>query len=69
MSTAKLDTLRRALRDERSGRVVFLSHCLLNGNVRYLGGATRPGGVDEVVAPLQRGGVGIVQLPCPEQRV
>jgi predicted secreted protein len=68
MSTAKLDTLRRALRDERSGRVVFLSHCLLNENVRYLGGATRPGGVDEVVAPLQREGVGIVQMPCPEQR-
>ena len=26
------------LADERSRRVVFLSHCLLNQNMRYLGG-------------------------------
>ena len=43
------------LADERSGRVVFLSHCLLNQNTRYLGGAFRPGAVDEVVEPLPRG--------------
>ena len=29
------------LRDERGRRVVFLSHCLLDENVRYLGGAFR----------------------------
>jgi predicted secreted protein len=68
MATARLDTLRQVLRDDRGGRVAFLSHCLLNENVRYLGGATRPGGVDEVVTALQREGVGIVQMPCPEQR-
>jgi predicted secreted protein len=67
-TTATLDTLRRVLRDERSGRVVFVSHCLLNQNVHYLGGATRSGGVDEMVAALRRAGVGIVQMPCPEQR-
>jgi hypothetical protein len=47
--------LRAALPDARSGRVVFASHCLLNQNTRYLGGAACPG-------------VGIVQMPCPEQR-
>ena len=60
--------LRRRLVDERSGRVVFVSHCLLNENVRYLGGATRPGAVDELVAAVAGAGVGFCQMPCPEQR-
>ena len=55
------------LPDARSRRVVLLAHCLLNENVRYLGGATRPGAVAELVEPYLRSGVGIVQLPCPEQ--
>jgi predicted secreted protein len=64
---SKLELLQRALRDERSRRVVFVSHCLLNQNVRYLGGATRPGMTGEVVAALLDAGVGVVQMPCPEQ--
>ncbi len=48
--------------------MVFLSHCLLNQNVRYLGGAGRAGGVAEVVAGYLDQGAGICQLPCPEQR-
>lgn len=64
----KPEALRRVLGDPRSGQVVFVSHCMLNQNVRYRVGATRPGAVDEVVARLQRAGVGIVQMPCPEQR-
>jgi predicted secreted protein len=63
----KPEILRRVLNDARSGQVVFVSHCMLNQNVRYQGGATRPGAVDEVVARLQHAG-GIVQMPCPEQR-
>jgi predicted secreted protein len=63
----KPEVLRRVLSDARSGQVVFVSHCLLNQNVRYLGGATQPGAVDEVVERLRRAGVGIVQMPCPEQ--
>jgi predicted secreted protein len=62
-----VDRLRRRLADGRSGRVIFLSHCLLNENVRYLGGATRPGAVDELVDVAQRAGVGICQMACPEQ--
>lgn len=64
----RVGLLRARLRDERSGRVVFLSHCLLNENTRYLGGAFRPGAVDEVVGTYLRDGTGICQLPCPEQR-
>jgi predicted secreted protein len=63
-----LAALRRALADDRSGRVVFLSHCLLNQNVRYLGGATCSGVCDEALSGLARSGAGLVQMPCPEQR-
>lgn len=53
--------------DERSNRVVFVSHCLLNENTRYAGGAFRPGSVDELVDGFQHDGLGIVQMRCPEQ--
>ena len=59
--------LRPKLADERSDRVVFLSHCLLNQNTRYPGGAFRAGAVMEVVEPYLRDGAGICQMPCPEQ--
>ncbi len=56
------------LHDERSRRVVLVSHCLLNQNTRYAGGATRPGAVSEAIDELIKGGYGIHQLPCPERR-
>ena len=56
------------LGDARGKQVAFVSHCLLNENVRYLGGAFRPGGVAEVIDELVSRGVGICQMPCPEQR-
>jgi uncharacterized protein YbbK (DUF523 family) len=56
------------LRDARGRRVMLVSHCLLDQNTRYAGGATRPGGVTEVVDELLAAGYGIHQLPCPEQR-
>jgi predicted secreted protein len=65
--TGRVSGLRSKLRDERSGRVAFVSHCLLNENTRYLGGAFRPGAVCEVVDPYLRAGIGICQMPCPEQ--
>ena len=55
------------LADERGKRVAFVSHCLLNENVRYLGGAFHSGAVPEIVE-LQRRGIGIHQMRCPEQR-
>jgi predicted secreted protein len=60
--------MRRSMPDERSGRVVFVSHCLLNQNTRYLGGAMCPGVVADAVDPYLSDGVGIVQMPCPEQQ-
>lgn len=61
--------LKRSIVDERSGEVVFVSHCLLNQNTRYLGGAVRPGVVEDVIGPYLASGTGIVQMPCPEQRM
>jgi len=56
------------LHDERSKRVIFVSHCLLNENTRYPGGAFRRGCVDELVDGFQQEGLGIYQMRCPEQR-
>jgi predicted secreted protein len=57
-----------SLKDERSKKVIFLSHCLLNENTRYLGGAFRKGVVSEVLEDIQKRGIGIVQMECPEQK-
>jgi len=64
----KIKELKNKLRDERSNKVVFVSHCLLNENTRYLGGAFRKGCVDEIVDELQSNGFGIIQMKCPEQK-
>lgn len=61
--------MRSALTDARSGRVIFLSHCLLNQNTRYLGGAVCPGVVGAALASCVGDSAGIVQLSCPEQQV
>ena len=65
----QVEQLAARLGDARSGRVVLVSHCLLNENTRYLGGACRPGCVAEVVEACVTAGFGIVQMPCPEERV
>lgn len=59
----------RWLPDARGGRVVFVAHCLLNQNTRYPGGAAAPGVVWAAVQPYVDRGDGLVQMPCPEQRV
>lgn len=63
----KLDSLVERLADARGGRVVFVSHCLLNENVRYLGGATRSGPLESLLDRCRIEGLGICQMPCPEQ--
>lgn len=56
------------LKDERSKKVIFVAHCILNENTRWLGGAFRRGCIDEIVDQLQDRGIGIVQMKCPEQQ-
>ncbi|PKN70365.1 MAG: hypothetical protein CVU54_05805 [Deltaproteobacteria bacterium HGW-Deltaproteobacteria-12] len=65
---AKIHLLQEKLKDERGRKVIFLSHCLLNENTRYLGGAFRKAGIDELIDELQKQGIGIVQMKCPEQK-
>ncbi len=64
----KIKTLTENLKDERSKRVIFVAHCILNENTRYLGGAFRKGCIDEIVDEIQNQGIGIVQMKCPEQK-
>lgn len=64
----KLKILTEKLRDERSKKVLFVAHCLLNENARFLAIAFREGCVDEIVDELQEKGIGIVQMPCPEHK-
>ena len=56
----------KRLPDARSRKVVLVSHCLLNENARYLGGAFHSGAVPEARRLLDTG-VGIHQMPCPER--
>ncbi len=61
--------LQASMADTRSREVVFVPHCLLNQNTRYLSGSVCRGVVSAAVAPYLADGTGIVQMPCPEQRV
>jgi len=51
---------------ERSKKVVFVSHCLLNQNVRALTTEKYPGTIKDLMDMLTEAGVGIIQLPCPQ---
>jgi len=65
----KIKILTEKLKDERSRRIIFVAHCILNENTRYLGGAFRRGCIDEIVDEIQKRGIGMVQMKCPEQKV
>ncbi len=52
--------------DERSRRIVFVSHCILNSNTRADGHAGIPGVNQRVMELLMQLNVGVVQMPCPE---
>jgi predicted secreted protein len=47
-------------------KVVFISHCILNQNVRANGKERSSGSIKEIVKIFADAEVGIVQLPCPE---
>lgn len=64
----KLHQIQNKLRDERSGKVIFLCHCLLNMNARYLGGAFRGSCVTEIVQGAIDRDMAIIQMKCPEQQ-
>jgi len=58
------------IKDRRSRKVVFISHCIINTNAIAIGPKTPniwPAIIDEIVDCLQKNKVSIIQLPCPEQ--
>ena len=52
--------------DNRSKKIIFLSHCILNQNSISDGTADFPGTNSEVLKLLIQSDAGIVQMPCPE---
>ena len=52
--------------DKRSGKIVVVSHCILNVHSLEDNLAIYPGIEEEVIELLRRKGVGIYQIPCPE---
>ena len=66
--TAKYHDLSLRIKDKRSKKVIFLAHCILNENTRYLGGACSGGCVPEILTQCIESDFGIVQMPCPEQK-
>lgn len=63
----KLETVIEKLKDERSKKVIFVAHCIINENVRFLGTAYRKSSIDEIIEQLLENEFGIIQMPCPEQ--
>lgn len=52
--------------DTRSGKVIFVAHCVLNQNARMVNVADFPAMHDQLCDYLQKSQVGIIQMPCPE---
>lgn len=52
---------------KRGRTMVLLAHCILNPNAKIAGAAQTRGAIPGVLEGLLQDGVGIVQLPCPEQ--
>jgi predicted secreted protein len=52
--------------DARSKTIIFVAHCILNQNSISDGTANYPGTITEIIELLNKSGIGIVQLPCPE---
>ena len=52
--------------DQRSKKIVLVSHCILNQNSISDGTADFPGTNASIVKLLMESNVGIIQMPCPE---
>ena len=52
--------------DQRSKKIVLVSHCILNQNSISDGTADFPGTNESIVKLLMESNIGIIQLPCPE---
>lgn len=53
--------------DKRGKRIIYLSHCLINQNLRFPGIAVESGALTELLISLIKNGIGIEPLPCLER--
>ncbi|MFW9999721.1 MAG: hypothetical protein ACFE9Q_10785 [Candidatus Hodarchaeota archaeon] len=53
--------------DKRGKRIIYLSHCLVNQNLRFPGIAVESGAIQELIIPIIKNGIGIETLPCLER--
>ena len=58
--------MNEAVQDQRSGRVIFISHCFLNQNAKVRGIAQFAGIHKPLINLLTKHDIGIFQMPCPE---
>lgn len=52
--------------DIRSGKVIFIAHCILNQNARIADAADFPAIFDPLLDYFQKAQVGVIQIACPE---
>ena len=64
--TEKIGQIKASLQDARSGKLVFLSHCILNQNACVRGLASQPAVIREMVDLALDNNVAMYQMPCPE---
>lgn len=64
--TQAIGLIKDSVSDARSGKLVFLSHCMLNQNACVRGLASQPAVIREVVDLALQHQVGMFQMPCPE---
>ncbi|NVM38178.1 MAG: hypothetical protein HWN81_21470 [Candidatus Lokiarchaeota archaeon] len=53
--------------DKRGKKIIYLSQCLLNQNLRFPGIAVESGAIAELLIPIIKNGIGIEPLPCLER--
>jgi predicted secreted protein len=52
--------------DQRSMKIVFVSHCIINCNNKFPGYADVSGAYNDFIIPILRAGIGLFQMPCME---
>ncbi len=53
--------------DKRGKKIIYLSRCLINQNLRFPGIAVSSGAITELISPIIENGIGIESLPCLER--
>jgi hypothetical protein len=54
-------------KDKRKGRIVYVSQCILNQNLRFPGIAVAAGACADIVDLFLKSGIGIEPIPCLER--